>query len=97
MDTTFYKTLVPQHLSDENFYVKLSENFGKKFMRDLKCLCKIYIYILKYKELDCLTNFEMKASNFYGLYKNIKVIISRPLLEKRIMHILQILTIGSKT
>lgn len=40
MNKMFYKTLVLQHLSDDNFYVKLPENPDKKIMRDLKRLCK---------------------------------------------------------
>lgn len=38
-------------------------------MRDLKCLCKKYEYLLKDKELDYFINFEMKISNFYGFFK----------------------------
>ena len=39
MDKTFYKTLVLQHLCDQNFYIKLSENPDKTIMKKLKQLC----------------------------------------------------------
>ena len=54
-----------QELTD----VKLSGNPDKNIMRSLEQLCHKYAHLLKEKELDYLTNFEMKTSNFNNLIK----------------------------
>jgi hypothetical protein len=69
MDKDFYRSLVLQQLTDTAFYVKLPGNPDKNILRSLKQLCHKYTHLLKEKELDYLTNFEMKTSNFYGLPK----------------------------
>ena len=71
MDRSFYQTQIENILSNQDYYKELD----KSPYKDLKKSCTCTKYLEQYestltkKELDYLTNFESKASNFYGLPK----------------------------
>ena len=69
MDKEHYKEMVLNQLTDDQFYQELPSNDDGKTMRKIKKFTSKYTDILTDKEVDYLTNFETKASNFYGLPK----------------------------
>ena len=69
MDTTHYIDLVQQMLNDQNFYEQSRQYKQQKVLRQLFVLLHLYRKCLTEKEMDYLTNFNCKSSNFYGLPK----------------------------
>ncbi|KAL5012387.1 hypothetical protein ScPMuIL_010938 [Solemya velum] len=69
LDTLYYKQLVMEQLNDHNFYERIESNKDKTVMRDIKKFLKKHHESFTNNEIDYLTNFEGKTSNFYGLPK----------------------------
>ncbi|XP_062587971.1 uncharacterized protein LOC134249655 [Saccostrea cucullata] len=69
MDTDHYKEMVLDQLNDNNFYKELVSNEDSKTMRRIRKFTNNFADNLTKKEVDYLTNFEIKSSNFYGLPK----------------------------
>ena len=69
MDREHYKTMAETLLLDEEYYQELSADPQKSDKIKYKSLLSKYLDCLTEKEMDCLVNFEMKPSNFYGLTK----------------------------
>ena len=69
MDKIFYRDKILEQLNDQQYYQELPENMDKKTMRAIKKLVSKFSQCMTEKEIDYLTNFEVKTSNFYGLPK----------------------------
>ena len=69
MDKEYYIDKINDLLKDSGTYKTLSENGDEKVMAKLKKCVNQHKSILTKKEIDYLTKFEFKTSNFYGLPK----------------------------
>ncbi|XP_061190017.1 uncharacterized protein LOC133197844 [Saccostrea echinata] len=69
MDMDHYREMVLDQLMDTNFYKELVSNEDSKTICKIKKLTSKFADNLTVKEVDYLTNFENKSSNFYGLPK----------------------------
>ena len=69
MDTEYYKQLILNMLQDNNYYEIVQRYNQNRIMNNLKVILHLYKKCLTDKELDYLTNFQAKTSNFYGLPK----------------------------
>ena len=69
MDTDHYKSMVNDILMDESYYEKLRNDPQKETRIKYEKLIKKYSNCLTKKEIDYLTHFEKKESQFYGLPK----------------------------
>ena len=64
MDRNYYKSLAQEQLDDMNFYTKLESNKDRPTMIKIKNLTSRFEGNLTKNEIDYLTNFEVKTSNF---------------------------------
>ncbi len=69
MDKEFYRQKILELLNDPENYQKISANKDKKVLKLITNLTRKYADELTNKELDYLTQFNYKTSNFYGLPK----------------------------
>lgn len=69
MDKLHYREMVLNELTNSSFYRKLSTNEDRHTMLRVEKLIKKHAENLTKNEIDYLTNFEVKSSNFYGLPK----------------------------
>ena len=69
MSKHFYKSKILEILNDSNNYEKTSKNFDKDTMKNIHVLCQKFNDHLTEKEIDYVTKFEYRTSNFYGLPK----------------------------
>ncbi|XP_062601156.1 uncharacterized protein LOC134262845 [Saccostrea cucullata] len=69
MDRDHYKEMVMSQLQDDQFYKKLDQNGDRQTMRRIERLTKKFAGEFTKNEIDYLTHFEVKTSNFYGLPK----------------------------
>ena len=69
MDRENYKEIVETMLSNEEYYEELHTDPQKTDRIKYNKFLKKYKNNSTQKEMDYLTNFEMKPSNFYGLPK----------------------------
>ena len=69
MDRNYYKSLAQEQLDVMNFYTKHESNKDRPTMIKIKNLTSRFEGNLTKNEIDYLTNFEVKTSNFYGLPK----------------------------
>ena len=65
MDTSLYKEMVLTQLQDREFYKRIDGNKDKNVMSKISKLLKEFPDNLLPEEIDYLTNFEIKPSNFY--------------------------------
>ena len=69
MDANHYEQMVSDQLEDQSFSKKLPQNEDKKTMSQIGKLIRNHGQNLTKNEIDYLTNFEVRTSNFYGLPK----------------------------
>lgn len=69
MDRTFYAEKIHQMLDDSSTYTRIKDDQISPTINKIKHLIKRYPNVLTEKEVDYLTNFEIKGSNLYGLPK----------------------------
>lgn len=65
--------MVLEELNDQQFYRKPDSNAAKRTMSKTGKFNRKFKVDLTKKELDYLTHFEMKTSNFYGRSKTHKI------------------------
>ena len=56
-------------LNDRNNYKQIDENNDTNIVSKIKTLCQKYHNILTKHEIEYLTKFDVKTSNYYGLPK----------------------------
>ena len=69
MNRDYYRNKISQILNDGSNYRCLPNNIDKTILTQIKKLCYKYKYTLTQKEIDFITKFQSKTSNFYGLPK----------------------------
>ena len=69
MDSKLYHEQIENMLHNNEYYKELDQNPHKEVMKKYRTFLKQHNTELTTKELDYLTNFECKTSNFYGLPK----------------------------
>ena len=69
MDSDFYAEKIATMLSDPATYKEVKTDQISKVMNKIKTLIGKHKTNLTDKEIDYLTNFEIKCSNLYGLPK----------------------------
>ncbi|XP_029641282.1 uncharacterized protein LOC115216224 [Octopus sinensis] len=69
MDKDHYRYMFREQLNGQHFHKKLNQNEDKKAMSEKHGLVLKYRNNLTGNEVNYLTNFEVKTSNFYGLPK----------------------------
>lgn len=69
MNRDYYHEKISQILNDGSYYKCLPNNIDKTILTLIKKFCSKYRNILTPKELDFVTKFQSKTSNFYGLPK----------------------------
>ena len=83
MNKSHYMTIVYSQLDDGITYKRLSMSSDKTFLEKLSKLVSKYQRDLTKKEIDYLTNFSCKTSNFYGLPKVHKPdVITKAIVEQ---------------
>ena len=70
MDSDFYAEKIATMLSDPATYKEVKTDQISKVMNKIKALIGKHKTNLTDKEIDYLTNFEIKCSNLYGLPKS---------------------------
>ena len=91
MNRTHYERMINQHLNDTKTYKETDTNIDKKVMTSLKKHVSTYKTELTSKEIDYLTKFNSKSSNFYGLPKIHKSKIIAEEIKKQNSEIINIL------
>ncbi|CAG2213115.1 unnamed protein product [Mytilus edulis] len=69
MDRIYYRDKIQEQLNDKQYYRELNDNMEKKTKRNINKLISKFPHCTTEKEVDYLTKFEVKTSNFYGLPK----------------------------
>ena len=69
MDRDHYKEMSLSQLQDHQFYTKLEQNEDRRTMLKIEKLTRKYQDNLTDNEIEYLTKYEVKSSNFYGLPK----------------------------
>ena len=69
MDTEYYRNKIQEMLNDQNNYKQIDENNDTNIISKIKTLCQRYDNILTKHEIEYLTKFDVKTSNYYGLPK----------------------------
>lgn len=69
MDRDHYKEMSLSQLQDHQFYTKMEQNEDRRTMLKIEKLTRKYQDNLTDNEIEYLTKYEVKSSNFYGLHK----------------------------
>ncbi|CAG2255146.1 unnamed protein product [Mytilus edulis] len=69
MDRIYYRDKIQEQLNDIQYYRELNDNMERKTKRNINKLISKFPHCTTAKEVDYLTKFEVKTSNFYGLPK----------------------------
>ena len=69
LEADHYKRMVEAIFKDPDYFEACDDNQMKTIIGKIKSFCKKYDSCLTKDEISCLTNFECKEANFYGLPK----------------------------
>ena len=69
LEADHYKRMVEDIFKDPNYFEACGDNQMKSTIGKIKSFCKQYESNLTKDEISCLTNFDCKEANFYGLPK----------------------------
>ena len=84
LEADHYKRMVESVFHDPQYFEDCDGNQMREIIGKIKALCKKYESHLTKDEINCLTNFDYKEANFYGLPKIHKSAeIKRAVLEQK--------------
>ena len=92
LEADHYKRMVEDVFDDPEYFEDCDGNQMKSTIGKIKALCDSFKSCLTKDEITCLTNFEYKEANFYGLPKIHKSILIKEAVKQQKSEVVKILS-----
>ena len=92
LEADHYKRMVENIFHDPDYFEDCNGNQMREIIGKIKSLCRKYHSHLTKEEINCLTNFDYKAANFYGLPKIHKSSLIKDAVKQQKSEVVRILS-----